>query len=208
MVSEPTPTREEIQADYDAWQVGANVDTAGRVARRVPYLLQRIRDLELAIADGLENRRLSLLPDTEREVHFEELCQQIATLERELASRDSTIHDLEVKLKYYRDMLVLPGAPLVQLDGHDDEVHATETLDVKKLGDLLDALAATKASLEMLEAKHKVIASEKANLEDALADTQADSARLDWYMALVEKAAQTNDIVTIWTRDEIDEVCQ
>jgi vacuolar-type H+-ATPase subunit I/STV1 len=81
----PTPTREEIQADYDRWQAGADVDTAGRVARYVPYLLQRVRDLELAYADGLEQRRLALLPDSEREVHFSELEQHITDLERQLA---------------------------------------------------------------------------------------------------------------------------
>ena len=69
MASEPTPKREQIQAAYDEWQAGATVDTAGRAARYVPYLLRRVRDLELAYADGLESRRLALLPDTDGAAH-------------------------------------------------------------------------------------------------------------------------------------------
>lgn len=38
----------------------------------------KIHDLQQAFADGLENRRLALLPDTEREVHFEELRAKLS----------------------------------------------------------------------------------------------------------------------------------
>lgn len=60
---------------------------------------ERSRDeLRRAFADGLEQRRLTLLPDTEREVHFAELQDRITELERELAnSVRQRAHNFAVK---------------------------------------------------------------------------------------------------------------
>lgn len=90
-------------------------------AAREP-LEQEVRDLKLCIADGLERRRLALLPDTEREVHISELEQRIAELEAKLAEatreRDEASKFLRGTLGFGTDTPLLDMAKAVAKQWH------------------------------------------------------------------------------------------
>lgn len=92
-ITERARKGERMQGDYEYTHNDVMV-----YEKRIAELEQKIRDLKLCIADGLENRRLALLPDTEREVHFEELRQRIA----ELVEASMPLYDHEPSPKELR----------------------------------------------------------------------------------------------------------
>jgi len=168
MASEPTPKREQIQAAYDEWQAGATVDTAGRVARYVPYLLQRVRNLELAYAAGLESKRLSLLPDTEREVQISELEMKIESLEAKLAECDDELSEIDAALDSVTKCVAKTRAERIRDSfEHRDLVTDAVVFDCEKQ----EQSARTQVVYWMGMAK---VAADK------LSEAQADSERLDW----------------------------
>ena len=116
-VSQRNPTREEIQADYDRWQAGANVDTAGRVACHVPYLLNERKELyEFLAGSSLcpecqkyrEARAIIATPRIQVEEERDQLREALATAQAEgrreqweedynlwTQSRDTILHGLD-----------------------------------------------------------------------------------------------------------------